>query len=238
TKETGFVKPGDDVPDIGSSPQFEDAIKPLEEPNQVGDRVGVKNGFAIPMLAEKRDPRVPEFDEVRDRVATDLKRSRAGEQLEQTARDLASNSASPDALKAAAEKLGLKPQDEEGFHLGRPLGAAGADPALDSAVYALKAGETTKTPVKVGETWVVLGVKKRDDAKAEDFEKRKSELTERAMNERREQVFDEYLTSARRRLDERGEIQINRDTLAQLEEAETPAAVPPRAPITIPPQGK
>ncbi|HVF68888.1 MAG TPA: SurA N-terminal domain-containing protein, partial [Pyrinomonadaceae bacterium] len=46
TKETGFVKPGDDVPDIGSSPQFEDAIKPLEEPNQVGDRVGVKNGFA------------------------------------------------------------------------------------------------------------------------------------------------------------------------------------------------
>lgn len=236
-KETGFVKPGDDVPDIGSSPQFEEAIGPLEEPNQVGERVGVKNGFAIPMLAEKRDPRVPEFDEVKDRVATDLKRSRASEQLEQTARDLATNSASPDALKAAAEKLGLKPQDEEGFHLGRPLGTAGADPALDSAVYALKAGETTKTPVKVGETWVVLGVKKRDDAKMEDFDKRKSELVERALNERREQLFDEFLTSARRGLDEKGEIQINRDTLAQLEEAEAPAAVPPRPPITIPPQG-
>lgn len=238
TKETGFVKPGDDVPEIGSSPQFEDAIKPLEEPNQVGDRVGVKNGFAVPMLAEKRDPRVPEFDEVKDRVATDLKRSRAGEQLEQTAKDLASNSASPDALKAAAEKLGLKPQTEEGFHLTRPLGTAGADPALDAAVYALKAGETTKAPVKAGDNWVVLGVTKRDDAKAEDFDKRKAELTERALNERREQVFDEYLTNARRRLDERGEIQINRDTLAQLEEAETPAAVPPRMPVTIPPQGK
>jgi peptidyl-prolyl cis-trans isomerase D len=239
TKETGFVRPGDDVPDIGSSPQFEDAIKPLEEPNQVGDRVGVKNGFAIPMLAEKRDPRVPEFDEVRDRVATDLKRARAGEQLEQTARDLATNSASPDALKAAAGKLGLKPQDEEGFHLGRPLGTAGADPAIDSAVYALKVGETTKTPVKVGETWVVLGVTKRDDAKTEDFDKRKSQLVETAINERREQVFDEFLTSARRRLEEKGDIQINRDTLAQLEEAEAPpTAVPPRAPITIPPQGK
>lgn len=238
TKETGFIKPGDDVPDIGSSPQFEEAIAPLEEPNQVGDRVGVKNGFAIPMLAEKRDPRVPEFDEVKDKVATDLKRSRAGEQLEQIARDLASNSGNPEALKAAAEKLGLKPQDEEGFHLGRPLGSAGADPALDSAVYALKAGETTKTPVKVGETWVVLGVKKRDDAKTEDFEKRKSELVERAVNERREQVFDDFLTSARRRLEEQGDIKINRDTLAQLEEAEAPAAIPQRPPITIPPQGK
>src|SRR5919107_1761595 len=186
TKETGFVKPGDDVPDIGSSPQFEEAIKPLEEPNQVGDRVGIKGGFAIPMLAEKRDPRVPEFDEVKDRVAADLKRSRAAEQLEQTARDLASNSASPDALKAAAEKLGLKAQDEEAFHLGRPLGSAGADPAIDAAVYALKAGETTKTPVKVGDSWVVLGVRKRDDAKAEDFEKRKAELVDRSMNERRD----------------------------------------------------
>src|SRR5205085_10350154 len=109
-KETPFVKPGDEVPDIGSSPQFEEAIKPLEEPNQVGDRVGVKSGFAIPMLVEKKDPRVPEFEEVKDKVATDLKRSRASEQLEQTARDLATNSASPDALQAAAEKLGLKPQ--------------------------------------------------------------------------------------------------------------------------------
>jgi peptidyl-prolyl cis-trans isomerase D len=237
-KETGFVKPGDDVADIGSSPQFEDAIKPLEEPNQVGDRVGVKGGFAIPMLADKRDPRVPELDEVKDKVAADLKRSRAGEQVEQAARDLASNSASPEALKAAAEKLGLKAQDEEGFHLGRPLGSAGADPSIDAAVFALKAGETTKTPLKVGDTWVVVGVKKRDDAKTEDFDKRKAELTDRALNERREQVFDDFLTAARRRLDEKGDIQINRDTLAQLEEAEAPAALPPRSPITIPPQGK
>jgi peptidyl-prolyl cis-trans isomerase D len=237
-RETPFVKPGDEVPEIGSSPQFEDAIKPLEEPNQVGDRVGIKNGFAIPMLAEKRDPRVPDLDEVKDKVATDLKRERAGERLEQAARDLASSSASPDALKAAAEKLGLKPLDEEGFHLGRPLGSAGADPSIDTAVYALKPGEVAKSPVKVGDTWVVLGVKTREDAKTEDFDKRKAQLIETAMNERREQVFDEFLTTARRGLEEKGEIQINRDTLAQLEESETPAALPPRSPITIPPQGK
>ena len=237
-KETPFIKPGDDVPEIGSSPQFEDAIKPLDEPNQVGDRVGVKNGFAIPMLVERRDPRVPEFDEVKDKVAADLKRTRASEQLEQTARELASNASSPDALKAAAEKLGLKPQEEAAFHLGRPLGTAGADPALDTAVYALKEGETTKTPVKVGDTWVVAGVRKREDAKTEEFEKQKPRLLETEMNQRRELVFDEYLTAARRQLEEKGDIQINRDTLAQIEEAEAPAALPPRSPITIPPPQK
>jgi peptidyl-prolyl cis-trans isomerase D len=238
-KETGFIKPGDDVKDIGSSPQFEDAVKPLEEPNQVGDRVGVKNGFAIPVLVEKREPRVPEFDEVKDKVAADLKSARASEQVEQTARELASNSASPDALKAAAEKLGLKAQDEEAFHVGRPLGSAGADPAIDAAVYALKAGETTKTPVKVGDSWVVIGAKTREDSKPEDFEKQREMRVESALNERRGQVFDEFLTAARRRLEESGDIQINRDTLAQIEEQDAPpAAIPPRSPITIPPRGR
>src|SRR5260370_5538397 len=37
-RETHFVKPGDDVPNIGSSQQFEHAIAPLNNPNDVGER--------------------------------------------------------------------------------------------------------------------------------------------------------------------------------------------------------
>ena len=48
-KETPFIKPDDDVPGIGSSQQFEAAIAPLNNPNDVGERTGVKGGFAIPM---------------------------------------------------------------------------------------------------------------------------------------------------------------------------------------------
>jgi len=241
-KTTPFVKPGDDVPEVGSSPQFEDAIKPLEEAGQVGDRVGIKNGFAVPQLVEKRDPRIPDFEEVKDKVAENLKESRAREQVEQTARELASNAGSPDALKAAAEKLGLKAEDEEAFQLGRPMGAAGADASLDTAVFALKAGEITKTPVYVGGKWVVVGVKNRKDADMAEFDKQRSRLVETALTERRGQVFDEYLVSARRRLDDKGEIEIKRDTLAQLEESETPAALPrspiQSSPIQFPPQGQ
>jgi peptidyl-prolyl cis-trans isomerase D len=235
-KETPFIKPGDNVPDIGSSPQFEDAIKPLEEPGQVGDRVNVKDGAAVPVLVEKREPRVPDFEEVRDKVAEDLRASRAREQVEQSARELAANAGSPDALKAAAEKLGLKAETEEAFHLGRPLGTAGADPALDAAVMALKAGETTKTPVKVGDKWVVVGVTNRKDVDKAEFDKQRVQLTESALKERRDQVFDEYLVNARRQLEQKNKIEINRDTLARLDESETPAAFP-RSPITIPPRG-
>ena len=235
-RETGFIKPGDDVPEIGTSPQFEEKLKPLEEAGAVGEFVGIKNGFAIPQLVEKREPRIPELDEVKTRVAEDLKRSRAAEQLEQTARDIAAGAGGVDALKAAAEKAGLKAVDEEAFRLGRPLGTAGADPALDAAVFQLKTGEGTKAPVKVGDKWVVVAVKERRDSKTEEFDKQKAELTERALDERRGQLFDDFLVEARRRLEEKGQIEIYRDTLALIDQDE-PAALPRRPPINIVPPG-
>ena len=215
-------------------------IQPLEEPNQVGDRVGVKDGFAVPMLVEKRDPRIPDFDEVKDKVAADVKRSLAQDQVEKTARDIAGSANSSDALKAAAEKAGLKAEDEDAFKLGRPLGKAGADPALDSAIYALKAGEVTKTPVKVGGQWVVVAAKTRKDADPADYDKQRDRLVESALSEQRAQVFDEYLVNARRQLEDKGRIEIYKDTLARLEETEEPAAQPPPTrglPFQLP-QGK
>ncbi len=60
-KETPFIKPGDDVPGIGSSQQFESVIAPLNNANDVGERTGVKGGFAIPMLVDKKEPRISDL---------------------------------------------------------------------------------------------------------------------------------------------------------------------------------
>ncbi len=242
-KETPFVKPGDDVPEIGSNPTFEEAIKPLEEPNQIGDRVSIKGGFAVPQLIEKREPPFdPPFAEVRDKVAEALKRERARGQVEQAARDLAANAAKPEDLKAAAEKAGLKVETAEAHKVGAPLGTAGTDAALDAAVYALKAGEITKTPVKIGDTWYVLGATRRKDADIAEFGKQRAQLVEAALAERRNEVFDDYVNTLRNRLEQGGDIEIYKDVLAKLAELEAPPAAIPGAPrglpIQIPPQSK
>ena len=67
-RETPYIKPGDDVPQIGNNQQFHDAIAALNNSNDVGAVTGVKGGFAIPMLVDKKEPRIPEFDEVKDKV--------------------------------------------------------------------------------------------------------------------------------------------------------------------------
>ncbi len=87
-RETPYVKPGDDVPNIGANQQFEQALAGLNNANDVGEPTGIKGGFAIPMLVDKKDPRIPEFDEVKTKVSDAIKQQRAKEQIEQKAKDL------------------------------------------------------------------------------------------------------------------------------------------------------
>ncbi|MEP6717671.1 MAG: SurA N-terminal domain-containing protein [bacterium] len=231
-KETPFVKPGDDVPEIGSSQQFEAVVEPLNNPADVGERTGVKGGFAVPMLVEKREPRVPDFEEVKTKVAQALKQERAKQQLEQKAKEIASSLNSPADVQAAGGKAGFKVATDGGFKLGSALGEAGTSPALDEVIYTLKTGDVTKTPVKVGDNWVIVGVKLRTDADLADFAKQRQQLTQTMQSERQNQVFDDYVAAVTQRMKQAGKIKIYTDVLNSLEEDE-PAAEPARPQLPI-----
>jgi peptidyl-prolyl cis-trans isomerase D len=226
-RETPFVKPGDDVPNIGNSQQFEDAIAPLNNPNDVGERTGIKDGFAVPMLVEKRDPRIPDYAEVKDKVTAAVKQERAKTQLEDKAKELLAGVKSPGDLKAAAEKLGLQAETEANYKLGASLGKTTADPALDEAIYSLKAGEMAKTPIKSGDNFVIIGATKRTEADLAEFAKQRDSLMESALSERKNQVFEDYLAVVQQRMESAGKIKIYQDVLARMEEDEAPAAAPP-----------
>jgi len=227
-KETAFVKPGDDVPDIGSNQQFESALAPLNNPNDVGSATGVKGGFAIPMLVEKKDPRIPEFDEVKTKLAEQLKDLKAKEQLEQKAKDLLASVSSPDALKAAGEKDGFDAGVEEGYKLGSSIAKIGASTALDELLYGMKSGEMSKTPIKVGENWVVAGVTKRTEADLAEFAKQRDSLKQQMLNERQGQVFEDYIAGVQERMKREGKIKIYDDVLAAMQEDEPDEALPPQ----------
>ena len=224
-RETPFVKPGDDVPEIGTNQQFEQALEPLNNPNDVGAATGIKGGFAVPMLAEKKEPRIPEFDEVKTKIADAIKEQRAKEQLEQKAKDLAASLTGADGVKAAGEKEGYDAGAEESYKLGSSLGKAGSSTALDDLIYSLKPGEFSKTPIKVEDKWVIVGVTKRYDADMGGLAAQRDTLKQSMMSERQDQVFDDYVAGVQQRMKQDGKIKVYDEVLAQLEEGE-PAAEP------------
>src|SRR5689334_14859581 len=229
-RETPFVKPGDDVPNIGSSQQFEDAIAALNNPNDVGERTGVKNGFAVPMLIEKRDPRIPDFAEIKDKVVAAAKQDKAKTQLEQTAKDIIASAKTTADLKAAAQKYGLEAKAEANYKIGTPLADLGSSTLLDDPLYkSAKAGEVLSSPILLNENYLVVGVTKRTDADMAEFTKQRDSLVETALKDRRDQVFEDYLSTVKVEMQRDGKIKIYKDALDELQEDE-PDVIPVRKP--------
>ena len=227
-RETPFIKPGDNVDKVGVNPDFEAAIEPLNEPQQVGDKLRITGGFAIPVLIEKQDPRDATFDEVKDKVVEAVKQEEARNRVEQLAKDIASGASTASALTSAASSKGLKAADQKAFTLGSPLGtgpSASTNEELENAIFALKEGEVTKTPIKVGDSWYIVGVTKREEANMENFAKERDTLLEQKLAEKRGRVFYEYLSNLRQKMEQDGEIVIYKEQLARLDETpEIPGA--------------
>jgi peptidyl-prolyl cis-trans isomerase D len=235
-RETPFIKPGDDVPNIGSSQQFEEAIAPLENPNDIGERTGIKNGFAIPMLMEKKGPRIPDYDEVKDKVTQAVKNEKAKAAQESKAKELIANAKAPGDLKAGAAKIGLEAKAEANYKIGTPLGDAGSSSVLDEPLYAGKTGEVLKTPVFLNQNYLVIGINNRTEADLTEFAKQRDSLMQSALTERKDQVFQDYLATVQNRMEQNGKIKIYTAVLAGMMEEEEPQAAPQprRPPLQLP----
>jgi peptidyl-prolyl cis-trans isomerase D len=253
-RETPFVKPGDDVKDIGVSQQFEGGIAPLNNVGDVGIETPIKGGFAIPVLIGKKDPRDSTFDEVKAQVTTAVKAEKAKAQIEQTAKDIIAAAKSPADLTAAAQSRSMEVLTAKDYKVGSPLGAEGAQsptgsaessPALEEAILALKEGQVAPAPIKSGENWIVVGATKRTNADDAEYVKQKAQLTETMLSDRRGQVFDDYVRTVQDRMTKEGSIKIYKEELAKLNEGPDaedptggglPGGLPGRRQIPIPPQ--
>jgi peptidyl-prolyl cis-trans isomerase D len=230
-RETGYVKPGDNIDKIGVSQQFEDGIAGLENPQDVGDKTPVPDGFAIPMLVDKKEPRDAEFDEVKDQIVEVVKMEKARGMVEDIANQIASGAVNADALNALATAKGLKAQDQKSFILGSPLGqgpSASTNEALEDAIYAMKVGDVTKTPVKLGDGYVIVGVKNREDANMDEFAKQRDQLVEQMLQQKRNSVFSDYLAETRREYESDGKIVLYPDAIARVDGPDLPIGEEPQ----------
>lgn len=220
-RETPYVKPGDNIENIGTSPQFEEGIANLQNPQDVGDKTPIQNGFAIPMLIDRKEPRDAEFDEVRAELVEVVKLELARNRIEQIANAVAAGSTTAAAVASAAVSQNLKAKDQKSFILGSPLGegpSATTSEELEDAIYAMKEGEATKSPIKIGDAYYIVGVTKREDANMDEFAKQRDTLMQQMLTEKRGKVFQDYLASTRLTLEKNGDIKIYKDAMAKLDE--------------------
>ncbi len=238
-RETDYVKPGDQIKDLGASQDFERGIEGLKKANDVGEKIPVPGGFAIPLLLDIKGPRDAEFGEVKDKVTDAYKVTKAREKLESVAKAIVANAGSASALGSAASSQDLKVQESKDFTLGTPLGEgpnATTSEALEAAIYGLKEGEVTKEPVKIGDNYLIVGVDGREEANQDDFAKQRDQLMEEMLNQERGRVYSDYLGSVNKRYEAEKKIKINKDAIARIDNfnQKNQPSTPPEAPQGIP----
>ncbi len=212
-RETPFFAPGDDVPDIGSNPSFEEKTSALTEPNEVGEKVGIRGGFAVPQLVEIKKPGDPVLDEVRDKVAAKVKQEKALQKAYDRAKELIAAAKNAAGLKAAAEARKLKVQEIKDFNDTAYLDNKSFPAAFPNAEK-VKVGELIPMPLyaarNAAPTVAVVAVTARKDADLTKFAERRKETMDRLRGDRANNLFETYIDSVKARLKESGQLRVDR----------------------------
>jgi peptidyl-prolyl cis-trans isomerase D len=157
-------------------------------------------GTAFIALAEVQQPRLPQFDEVRDKIKSEIIEEKASSRAREMAATLAAR-AKTASLEKAATALGLVRKETAGLvSRGSALGDLGSSVTLDDAVFAL--GEKVLSgPIRVSDGYAVLRVTEKHPFDPQAFESQRTALIASLETAKGDRLFQAYLGQARRRVE-------------------------------------
>ncbi len=213
-RHTDFFAATDTLPEFGtSSSSFTSTVASIDEVGAVGNKVYLTDGYAVPILSAKREPKSPEFDEVKMRVITRLKRDRAVDLARARAKAVLDKSPDIAAFERNAKAAGWEVAKEDEFKAGKVLTGLSQSPELDGFALQLKANQVSPRVVKVGDYLLIFGVKSRKDPDLTKLASEKDSTRDRLLNTRKNQIYQDYLEGAKDRLAADGKIVIYQDAL-------------------------
>lgn len=216
-KQTPFFAAGDDVPEIGNNPSFEEATNNLKAVGDVGVKVGVRGGFAIAKLLEIKEPHDAVFEEVKDKVVEKYKASKVKDLAAVQAKSiLAEANNTADGLKVAIEKAGLKVATRDDFKDGQSLENFNDISRVAPMALATKAGEVAKEPIFNNGKYLLFAVTKRNDPSNQKYNEQANAIEERLLEERRSMTYEAYLENIKKKMKADGKITVYKEIVEKI----------------------
>lgn len=213
-RQTRFFLQGDTLPELGDATDFQSKIFELQNTGDVAERLNVTGGLAVAQLAEKRDPHIPPFEDVRANIEQKYRAEKSKDLAAELARQLAT-ARTPDALRAAADAMGVRVEDRASLSGNDSIGSLVSEASRDR-IYKLNPNEVVSEPIKAepGDSYVVAGLVSRKDADmGQKFEQERKSIEERLLEARRASFFASYIAAKQKTMKEKGEVEIYQDVL-------------------------
>jgi peptidyl-prolyl cis-trans isomerase D len=207
-RTTPFFKNGDTLPDIGSNPAFENAVVTLDQ-GEIGAKINIPGGFAIPRLIETRAKGTQlTFEEAKNQVDNVVRREKEKTLVRDTAFAIVNQAKTADEFRALAAQHGLEVKTDENNLTSYPANNLTTLQQIRAAVTPLKAGEVSKTPIKVGVNYLIFAATSRTEPDLTQLATQRAGLRERLESEQGSLVYDAFVKGLRKRYEDQGKIKI------------------------------
>jgi peptidyl-prolyl cis-trans isomerase D len=179
------------------------------------DELALPQGYVVYELLAIRPPATPSFEDIRTRVESEFRESRAASLLTQKTQELSDRAKSEHDLKKAAKELGatvktsdLVPPEGQVPDLGSMAGPA-------SVAFTLKPGEISG-PIDTNTSGAVLSVLERQDPSDQEYAAKKDQIRDSLRQNKEQDLFGLFVTNLRQQMEKSGKIKINQQELKSL----------------------
>jgi len=185
------------IPGIGRSPELDAVAFSLAEGELAGGVVDVPRGPMIVRLAEIREPRVPELEEVETRVRAAVEQDRQQELAEARLQEVRGSLDGGTTFDEAASELGVEPVEAPEFGAGGTIQGLGSVPSVTVAALVAEQGEIVG-PVATPQGAVLVEVTERKGFDPQELAERRDEIREQLVQQRTERLLSSLILERKR----------------------------------------
>ncbi|MBS1850205.1 MAG: peptidylprolyl isomerase [Acidobacteria bacterium] len=211
---TDFISRTDSLPGIGSSAPFLDAVFNQRD-KAPADEVQIPQGFAIFEVTEIKPPATPTFEEIRSRVETEFRNERSGLLLSQKTQELSDRAKAEHDLKKAAREVGATVKTSDLVLPDGQVPEIGSMAGPAAVAFTMKVGEISGA-LNSGTSGAVLKILERQDPSEQEFAAQKDTIRDGVRQQKKQELFELFLTSLRTDMDKSGKIKLNQDEMKLL----------------------
>jgi len=197
-KESGLFTQTDPIPGIGWSPQISNMISKLKV-GQVSPLIQTDEYYYVLRLKEKREPYIPAFEDIKDKVKSTLLKQKSQElakekvnacdkRLKETYQ---SDPKSVDFEKIAGE-YGLKSKSTGLFKYGSYIEGIGASDSFWREAQNLKGNEPSGV-ISLSTGFYIIKTKEKTPIDEKRFQAEKNEFKEKLLLQKKQDYFNKFL---------------------------------------------
>ena len=205
---------GDPLPQLGVSPQFEQAIESLKKGEVSQPVVVAGNKIAVALVTDVTPSHPASFEEAQSQIRTTLEGQKQEVVLTQKASDLMAKAKETGDLKKAAASMGLEVKTSADFDRNGAIEGVGSASTLQEAFS--KPMGTLIGPIPAQGNRVIAKVVSHTQADMAAFATQKASIRDEIKSKRARERNTVFEAGLKEKLTEEGKIKIHQDVLGKL----------------------